>query len=132
MAIVSLSDFSTRERLTPSAVDGMVRLAEIWRLTRPEVCALLGDVSERTWFRMKKGEWSGTLSQDRLTRISALVGIFKGLSLLFSQPLSDEWVRLNNKGPLYGGRRPLDTMIEGGILKMLEVRRHIDTLRGGL
>jgi hypothetical protein len=131
-AAPNLSDVSTRERLTPSAVDGMVRLAEIWRLTGPEVCALLGDVSERTWFRMKKGEWSGTLSQDTLTRVSALIGIFKGLRLLFSEPLSDEWVRLPNKGPLYGSRRPLDTMIEGGIPKMLEVRRHIDALRGGL
>lgn len=131
-SVPNLSDAPTRERLTPSAVDGMVRLVEIWRLTGPEVCALLGDVSERTWFRMKKGEWSGTLSQDTLTRISALIGIFKGLRLLFSEPLADEWVRLPNKGPLYGSRRPLDTMIEGGIPKMLEVRRHIDALRGGL
>jgi hypothetical protein len=121
-----------RARLTPAAVDGMVRLAEIWRLTAVEVCSLLGDVSERTWFRMKKHEWSGTLSQDALTRVSALVGIFKGLRLLFSEPLSHEWVRLPNKGPLYGGQRPLDAMIEGGIPKMLEVRRHIDALRGGL
>lgn len=121
-----------RARLTPAAVDGVVRLAEIWRLTGAEVCSLLGDVSERTWFRMKKHEWSGALSQDTLTRISALVGIFKGLRLLFSEPLSYEWVRLPNKGPLYGGRRPLDAMIEGGIPKMLEVRRHIDALRGGL
>ena len=128
----SLADLSTRGRLTPAAVDGIVRLAEIWRLTSAEICALLGDVSERTWFRMKKGAWSGTLSQDTLTRVSALVGIFKGLRLLFSEPLSDEWVRLPNKGPLYGGRRPLDAMIEGGIPKMLEVRRHIDALRGGL
>jgi uncharacterized protein (DUF2384 family) len=128
----NLADAATRERLTPAAVDGILRLAEIWRLTSAETCALLGDVSERTWFRMKKGEWTGTLSQDTLTRISALVGIFKGLRLLFSEPLSDEWVRLPNKGPLYGGRRPLDALIEGGIPKMLEVRRHIDALRGGL
>lgn len=128
----NLADAATRERLTPAAVEGVVRLAEIWRLTGAEVCALLGNVSERTWFRMKKGEWSGALSQDALTRVSALVGIFKGLRLLFSEPLSDEWVRLPNKGPLYGGRRPLDAMIEGGIPRMLEVRRHIDALRGGL
>ncbi|MGA9953213.1 MAG: DUF2384 domain-containing protein [Bradyrhizobium sp.] len=128
----NLSDAQTRGQLTPAAVDGMVRLAEIWRLTGPEVCALLGDVSERTWFRMKKGQWSGILSQDALTRISVLVGIFKGLRLLFSEPLSDEWIRLANKGSLYGGRRPLDTVIEGGIPKMLEVRRHVDALRGGL
>ena len=128
----NLSDPLTRQRLTPSSVDGMVRLAEIWRLTGPEICALLGDVSDRTWLRMKKRQWSGSLSQDTLTRISALIGIFKGLRLLFSEPLSDDWVRIANKGPLFGGRRPLDTMIEGGIPKMLEVRRHIDALRGGL
>ncbi|HYZ63380.1 MAG TPA: antitoxin Xre-like helix-turn-helix domain-containing protein [Acetobacteraceae bacterium] len=128
----NLADPATRERLTAAAVDGMLRLAEIWRLTSAEASVLLGDVSERTWFRMKKGEWTGTLSQDTLTRVSALVGIFKGLRLLFSEPLSDEWVRLPNKGPLYGGRRPLDAMIEGGIPKLLEVRRHIDALRGGL
>ena len=128
----NLADAATRERLTPAAVEGVVRLAEIWRLTSAEICALLGNVSERTWFRMKKGEWSGALSQDTLTRVSVLLGIFKGLRLLFSEPLCDEWVRLPNKGPLYGGRRPLDAMIEGGIPKMLEVRRHIDALRGGL
>ena len=128
----NLADAATRTRLTPAAVEGVVRLAKIWRLTSAEICVLLGDVSERTWFRMKKGEWSGTLSQDALTRVSALIGIFKGLRLLFSEPLSNEWVRLPNKGPVYGGRRPLDAMIEGGIPKMLEVRRHIDALRGGL
>lgn len=131
-ALVNLANVTTRERLTPAAIDGIVRLAEIWRLTSAEVCSLLGDVSERTWFRMKKGDWSGALSQDALTRVSALVGIFKGLRLLFSEPLSDEWVRLPNKGPLYGGRRPLDAMIEGGIPKLLEVRRHVDAMRGGL
>jgi hypothetical protein len=128
----NLADPATRARLTPAAVAGIARLAAIWHLPGAEICALLGDVSDRTWFRMKKGEWSGTLSQDALTRISALVGIFKGLRLLFSEPLSDEWVCLPNKGPLYRGRRPLDAMIEGGIPKMLEVRRHIDALRGGL
>ncbi|MBA3880479.1 DUF2384 domain-containing protein [Sphingomonas sp.] len=128
----NLADAETRDRLTPAAVDGVVKLAEIWRLTSAETCALLGDVSERTWFRMKKGDWTGTLSQDVLTRVSAIVGLFKGLRLLFSEPLCDEWIRLPNKGPLYRGRRPLDVMIEGGIPMMIEVRRHIDALRGGL
>jgi hypothetical protein len=110
----------------------MVRLVELWRLTSAEACALLGDVSERTWFRMKKRDWPGALSHDTLTRVSALIGIFKALRLLFSEPLCDDWVRLPNKGPLYGGRRPLDAMIAGGIPTLLEVRRHVDALRGGL
>ena len=131
-AAPNLADSATRERLTPAAVEAIVRLAGIWQLTTIETCALLGGLSERTWFRMKKREWSGALPQDTLTRISALTGIFKGLRLLFSDPLCDEWPRLPNKGPLYGGLRPIDAMIEGGIPKMIEVRRHIDALRGGL
>src|ERR1700758_5018775 len=130
--VPNLADPVTRAQLTPAAVVAIARLAAIWHLTGAEICALLGDVSDRTWFRMKKGEWSGTLSQDALTRISALVGIFRGLRLVFSAPLSDERGRPPNKGPLYRGRRPVDAMIEGGIPKMLEVRRHIDALRGGL
>lgn len=128
----NLADARTRERLTRAAVEAAVKLAGFWKLTSSEVCALLGDLSERTWFRMKGGHWAGVLSQDTLTRVSALVGIFKGLRLLFSEPLADEWVRLPNKGPLFAGRAPLDAMIEGGIPKMLDVRRHVDALRGGL
>jgi hypothetical protein len=128
----NLADPATRASLTPAAIDGMVRLAGYWRLTGAEVCALLGDISERTWFRMKKGEGSKTLSQDALTRVSVLVGVFKGLRLLFSLPLADQWVRLPNNGPLFRGRPPLERMIEGGIPAMLDARRHVDALRGGL
>ncbi len=128
----NLADPETRAKLTPAAVRGFVRLADIWRLTSAEVCALSGDVGERTWFRMKKGEWDGTLSQDNLTRISALIGLFKGLHLLFSNPLADEWIKLPNNGTYFRGRRPVDVMIEGGIPALLETRRHIDALRGGL
>jgi hypothetical protein len=129
---VDLSNEPTRQRLTPAAIEAMVRLADIWRLTSVQASQLLGDVSERTWFRMKKREWDGTLSQDVLTRISAMIGIFKGLHLLFSDPLADEWVSLPNSGPAFGGQRPIDSMIAGGIPAMLLTRNHIDALRGGL
>lgn len=128
----NLADEATRTRLSPSAIQGVLHLVEFWRLGTGEMCALLGAVSERTWFRMKKGDWSGTLSQDQMARVSALVGIFKGLRLLFSLPLADEWIRLPNQNPLFAGQSPLQTMIEGGIPAMLDVRRYVDALRGGL
>jgi hypothetical protein len=130
--MADLADPATRARLTPAAIDAMIRLADLWRLSAAETCQLLGDLSERSWFRMKKGQWTGALSQDALTRVSALIGIFKGLRLLFSLPLADEWVRLPNRGPLFGGQRPLDLMLKGGIPAILEVRQHVDALRGGL
>ena len=132
---LNLSDPATRLRLTPSAVEGMIRLCEIWRLGTEEACLLLGDMSERTWFRLTRPDGpraDRTLSQDTLTRISVLVGIFKGLRLLFSEPLADDWIRLPNRGALFGGRSPLTVAIERGIPGLLEIRWHVDALRGGL
>src|SRR3546814_9667380 len=46
--------------------------------------------SSDLWFRLKKGESTEPLPQDVLMRISLLVGIFKGLRLMFSEPLADD------------------------------------------
>ena len=102
-----------------------------WKLNAGEI-ALLAGFSERSWARAKAGSWPGTLSQDQMTRASTLIGIFKGLKLLFSDPLANEWVRLPNRNRLFGGRTPIEAMIAGGIPLLLEVRRHVDALRGGL
>jgi hypothetical protein len=129
--IPDLSSEVTRTALTAAALDGYIRLTDIWRLSSRQAAALIGE-SERTWFRMKARAWTGTLSQDALTRISALVGIYKGLHLLFSDPLADEWLRLSNSEPAFGGMSPLDCMIKGGIPAMLNTRGYVDALRGGL
>ena len=120
-----------RKRLTPAALEALRGLATAWRLTGDEMALLLG-VSASTWDRMRAGHWSGTLSQDQLTRVSALVGIHKGLHLLFADDMADRWPRLANSGPLFGGQTPIAAMIAGGIPLMIEVRRLIDALRGGL
>ena len=130
--IPDLSVTETRLRLTPSAMEGYVNLAAKWRLTSKQAANLLGEGSERTWFRIKAKEWEGAFSQDALTRISALIGVYKGLHILFSDPLADEWVRVPNTEEIFDGRSPLDFMIAGGIPAMLETRRYIDALRGGL
>jgi hypothetical protein len=36
------------------------------------------------------------------------------------------------QGSLFENRTPIDTMIEGGIPLMMDIRRHVDALRGGL
>lgn len=120
-----------RRRLTGAAVKAVLRLAEAWNASNAEGAALLG-VSESTWDRMKAGRWDGVLSQDQLTRASALIGIFKGLHLLFANDLADRWPGLENRAPVFDRRSPVRAMIEGGIPRMLETRQYIDALRGGL
>jgi hypothetical protein len=109
-----------------------MRLSSIWKLTGPETCALIGGMSERSFARLKAGTRSGAFGQDELTRVSALTGIYKGLHLLFSEPLADQWPKLPNAGPLFKGATPISAMITGGIPAMIASRRYIDALRGGL
>lgn len=121
-----------RARLTPTAIEAYRSLSRHWQLTGEEAASLLS-VSLSTWNRILAGRWTGTLGQDQLMRVSALVGIFKGLNLLFAdRDMQDGWVRMPNTGPLFQGRSPIDAMIEGGIPLMFEVRLYVDALRGGL
>jgi uncharacterized protein (DUF2384 family) len=120
-----------RERLSAVALKAFRALAVRWELSNPEAAALLG-VSGSTWDRIKRGDWAQALSQDQLTRVSAVVGVFKGLSLLFADSMADRWPRLPNKGMVFDRKTPIEVMIEGGIPRMLEVRRYVDAVRGGL
>ena len=119
-----------RARLSAVAVKAFLALIKAWDLSNAEASALLG-VSASTLDRMKRGSCP-TLSQDQLTRVSAMVGVYKGLHLLFADETADEWARRPNSGPLFDRDTPIRAMIEGGIPRMLEVRRYVDAVRGGL
>ena len=120
-----------RSRLTPTALKAVRSLVAAWGVTGDDAAALVG-VSPSTWDRINADGWHQTLSQDQLTRISALVGIFKALHLLFSDEMADRWPRLQNSGPLFQNLSPITAMQQGGIPLMLDVRQHVDALRGGL
>lgn len=120
-----------RERLKITAITAIKKLSAEWKLTRDETAKLLS-LSPSTWDRVLSHPEKASLSQDQMTRISALIGIFKGLHLLFVDDMANRWPRLKNTGPVFNGHTPIEVMLEGGIPIMLEVRRHIDALRGGL
>ena len=126
----TFADESDRARLSEVALKAFLALMKAWDLSNAEAAALLG-VSASTLDRMKRG-YRPTLSQDQLTRVSALVGVYKGLHLLFADETADEWARWPNRGPLFDRQTPIEALIEGGIPRMLEVRRYIDAARGGL
>lgn len=120
-----------RDRLSKTALKAFRRIVAHWDLTSQQAAALLG-VSVSTWERLKPETAAKTLSQDQMTRISALTGIYKGLHLLFADSMADRWLSLENSGPLFDRRSPVAAMIEGGIPHMLEVRRYVDAVRGGM
>lgn len=112
-------------------VKAIVRTANHWSLTNAEAASLF-DIPTATWSRMKAGTYKGTLDQDKVTRASLMLGLFKGLRLLFNGPLTYGWPKTKNNGPDFNGLSPLEVMITGGIPAMMRVRQHIDALRGGM
>ncbi len=112
-------------------VKAVVRAAKAWNLSNAEAAALF-DVPSATWSRMKAGTYKGVLDQDKVTRASLLIGLYKGLRLLFNGPLTHGWPKTANAGPGFNGKSPVQVMSEGGIPAMMKVRQHIDALRGGV
>jgi hypothetical protein len=125
-----LSDKDTQDRLSRSAVPAFFKIARTWELPDESARRLLGGVSNGVFYQLKRGQ-KKALDQDKLTRVSLLLGIFKALNILYSRKLADAWIRLPNSNPLFEGAAPLDYMIRGGVPAMMRVRQLLDARRGG-
>src|SRR5215813_1292887 len=80
--VPDLADPATRARLTAPAIAAFFDIVEKWQLRNEDAMALLGGTSNGRYFELKKKARKGLLSQDELTRISLLIGIFKALNIL--------------------------------------------------
>ena len=124
-------DPEVRRRFSGPAMRSFFNLAAKWNLSIKQQRGLLGWPAPSTYHKYKSGQ-VGTLSFDTLTRISLLLGIYKALHILYSQAeLADGWIKLRNANPIFGGKSPLDLMLDGGIDGLLVVRRLLDARRGG-
>lgn len=126
-----LSSKAVQEKLSPAAIRAFFSLASHWKLRDEDARSLLGGISNGSFYQLKRST-SKTLDQDKLTRISLLVGIFKALNIVFSTKLADAWVQLPNTNPLFGGETPLSYMRKGGVPSLLRVRQLLDARRGGV
>jgi len=125
-----LADPATRSRLSPSAIAAFFAIVEKWQLRNEDAMGLLGGASNGRYFELKKNR-KGLLSQDELTRISLLIGIFKALNILFSQRLANQWTSRPNSNPMFNDAPPLQFLTRAGVPGMLGVRRLLDSRRGG-
>ncbi len=130
-SLPDLSSLDERRRLTPAAARAFLRIADHWQIRDEDARALLGDMSHGSFYQLKQKPGSRPFDQDRLRRLSYLVGIFKALNILYSEKLADRWMQLPNKNPLFAGRTPLAFILAGGIPAMDVVRRLLDARRGG-
>lgn len=116
--------------LAGAGLRAFFRLAELWELGLEEQRTLLGSPSRATWHRWRKAP-PADLSKDTLERMSYLLGIWKALKILIPDARQAvAWVRKPNLDPLFGGRPPLERMLQGRMVDLADVRRHLDAARG--
>ena len=125
-----LSVTAERERLSASALKAFFNIMAKWNVRDVDARGLLGGITNGPFYEMKRSP-RRTLDEDRITRISYFVGIYKALHILHSTPLADEWVQLANQHPIFSGRTPLAYMLSGGLPAMQTVRRLLDARRAG-
>ena len=127
---VDLSDRAVQEKLSPAAVRAFFSLTSHWKLRDEDARGLLGGISNGSFYQLKRTP--KTLDQDKLTRISLLVGIFKALNILYRTRLADAWIQQPNSNSLFAGKSPLLYMLKGGVPAIMRVRQLLDARRGGL
>ena len=123
-------DPEVRRRLSGPAIRSFFNLSAQWNLSVNQQRGLLGWPAPSTYHKYKAGQ-VGVLAYDTLTRISLLLGIYKALHILYPQvELADQWIKLANSNPIFGGKAPVELMIDGGIDGLFRVRRLLDGRRG--
>lgn len=126
----ALRDPETRRRLSAPAVALFLRTCDLWDLKVEERTAILGGVSRQTYHNWRSGK-VGALSRDQLERISLVLGVLKGLRLVFAEGAQGvRWLKAVNTDAPFRGRAPLELMAEGGMGGLYDVRRYLDAWRG--
>jgi hypothetical protein len=128
-----LSNLDERRRLSAAALKALFNIVDHWKIRDEDARELLGGISNGAYYQLKKNPRipGKSLDQDKLVRISYLIGIFKSLNILYSQRLADQWMQLPNNNTIFGGRTPLDYVLRGGTPAMDMLRRLLDARRGG-
>ena len=128
--LIDLSDRTERERLSSGAGRAFFSIIAHWKIRDADARRLLGGMSNGAYYALKKGGDSA-LDEDKLRRISYLVGIFKALNILYSEELADRWMQLPNKNRIFSGVTPHEYLIKGGLPAFATVRKLLDSRRGG-
>lgn len=114
-----------RSRMNTVGLKMFFRLATEWGLNRQQQITLLGQPSERTFYRWRSGQVVH-LPHDTLERISVLIGIREASHLLLPVPeRANAWVKRPNAA--LEGRSALEVMLMGRVEHLYQVRRLLES-----
>ena len=127
-ALPVLADEATRRDLARV----LAALFAKWNLPGDVQLALLGlsPESRKLLPQYRRGERALPNTRDTLDRAGYLLGIHKGLRLLFPDDASLRYAWVTRRNRLLGERTPLEVMLDEGLVGLARVARFVDFQRG--
>jgi uncharacterized protein (DUF2384 family) len=129
-------DPENRRRLGGPGFRTFLNVADQWQLTEEERLRVLGFPARATyfnWVSKARHNQELLLSVDTLQRISALLGIYKAVRILFGSHAEElAWLRGPHGAPTFGGQPPMALVTAGSQDGLMLVRRYLDAFRGGM
>lgn len=107
------------------------KLSALWGLNQDQQITLLGLSSRSTlreWKQKSEDDTTFRVSVDALERLSLIVGIRKGVEILYPQDRWNSYMHVNNRA--FGGRSMIDVMLEGSMKSLYSAREYLDANRG--
>lgn len=118
---------STSEAHQSSLARMVMALFDQWKLSSEDQALLLGLTpgNRSALARYREGERIGT-TRDQYERVRHLLGIHRGLRLLFphNRDVVYGWMETRNRA--FGGMTPVETIKEYGFVGLLMVRAYLD------
>lgn len=107
----------------------ILNLFSKWQITKEQAAILLGGVSGKTIQRWQTGSY-GKVDIDNADRMSNLLAIHKALRILFPD-LERVYSWVHKKNDALGGKTALEVMLQGHLTDIMNIRRYLDSVRGG-
>ena len=136
--ILSRERFSpeNRKRLSGPGLRTFLNIARAWNLSVVEKRHVLGLPARSTlhqWITAVEAQRPIRLPVDVLLRISAVLGVYKDLQIIFGDEQEGvQWLQSANGAPCFGNQRPIDLIVSGTQDGIMLVRRYLDAWRGGV
>ncbi|WP_207483184.1 MbcA/ParS/Xre antitoxin family protein [Arenibaculum pallidiluteum] len=127
---------ANRRRLSAPGLRAFLAIADLWGLSEADRLRVLGFPGRSTyhgWVARARTGQDLVLGVDTLLRISAVLGIHKALRILFETDAEGTgWLREPHDAPTFGGEPPIALLTAGTQDALMQVRRYLDAMRGGI
>ena len=127
---------SNRRRLSAPGLRTFLRIADLWGLNERQRLLILGYPHRARyvrWCKQAQLQRQITLSFDTLMRISAVLGIYRALQILYAdESNATAWLRTPHGAIVFGGHPPLNLITCGTQDGLLVAHRFLSRAFEGL